>query len=179
MFCYGSSMMNDSMHHSELVSRLYEEETITFNQTRNMRETRFPDSRFPDFPISWFIIMYLILTILHSIFITYSPLTVSPLSYPIPYALPYPIPYTLPYILPYVLHHTLHHTLPYTHHHPPPDPLKLGSRLCKNDAQQVIMQTVEIFNGRTAMLATLGFVVQETVTGLPVVRETPQFFNFF
>lgn len=28
------------------------------------------------------------------------------------------------------------------------------------------MQTVEIFNGRTAMLATVGYVVQEIVTGI-------------
>jgi len=57
------------------------------------------------------------------------------------------------------------------------DPLKFGDRFCKDEQAKLIMQTVEIFNGRTAMLATVGFVVQEVVTGLPVVRETPQFFQ--
>lgn len=39
------------------------------------------------------------------------------------------------------------------------------------------MQGIEIYNGRIAMLATSGFVVQEFLTGLPVVSETPQFFG--
>lgn len=57
------------------------------------------------------------------------------------------------------------------------DPLNFGTRFCPDDSKKITMQTVEIFNGRMAMLATVGFVVQEYMTGLPVVRETPQFFN--
>ena len=94
------------------------------------------------------------------------------------------------------------------------DPFDFGNKFCKTAEAKLIMQTVEIFNGRTAMLATVGFVVQEAVTGnlpfihlsistnisglfavfltftskyfffisffclgLPVVRETPQFFQ--
>jgi len=58
------------------------------------------------------------------------------------------------------------------------DPLRLGVLLCPNAADKLLMQSAEILSGRTAMLATVGFVVQEYVTGLPVVRETPQFFYF-
>lgn len=39
------------------------------------------------------------------------------------------------------------------------------------------MQGIEIYNGRAAMLATMGFVVQEYVTRMPVVSETPLFFG--
>jgi len=39
------------------------------------------------------------------------------------------------------------------------------------------MQTIEVFNGRLSMVATVGFVVQEAVTGLPMVQETPFFFS--
>lgn len=56
------------------------------------------------------------------------------------------------------------------------DPLNFGTKLCKSEEQKIFMATVEIFNGRVAMLATVGFVVQEYLTGLPVIRETPQFF---
>jgi len=58
------------------------------------------------------------------------------------------------------------------------DPLRLGVLLCPSAADKLLMQSAEILSGRTAMLATVGFVVQEYVTGLPVVRETPQFFYF-
>ena len=34
----------------------------------------------------------------------------------------------------------------------------------------------ELTHGRTAMLAIVGFVVQEFLTKVPVVEETPQFF---
>ena len=56
------------------------------------------------------------------------------------------------------------------------DPLEFGPRFCPTDNSKMIMSTVEIFNGRMAMLATVGFAVQEFTTGLPVIRETPQFF---
>jgi hypothetical protein len=56
------------------------------------------------------------------------------------------------------------------------DPLQFGTRICTNDQSKRTMGTVEIFNGRMAMLAMLGFVVQEYITKLPVIRETPQFF---
>ena len=57
------------------------------------------------------------------------------------------------------------------------DPLGLSDKLCKTAADKVKMQKVEIFNGRLSMLATVGYVVQEAVTGAPVIRETPQFFR--
>ena len=37
-------------------------------------------------------------------------------------------------------------------------------------------QSVEIFNGRVAMLATVGYAIQEAITGVPVIRESPEFF---
>lgn len=39
------------------------------------------------------------------------------------------------------------------------------------------MQTKEIKHGRIAMLAILGFVAQEALYGIPVVQETPFFFQ--
>ena len=60
------------------------------------------------------------------------------------------------------------------------DPLQLGKLLCGNDNnKKLIIQTMEIFNGRMSMLAVVGYTVQETLTGLPVVRETPEFFQPF
>jgi len=41
------------------------------------------------------------------------------------------------------------------------------------------METVEITNGRLAMLAITGFSVQEFFWGTPVVDQTPLFFTFF
>eukprot|EP01031_Cornospumella_fuschlensis_P035377 gene35377-42874_t len=59
------------------------------------------------------------------------------------------------------------------------DPLGIGTLLCQDDAQKkVFLQNIEIFNGRLAMAASTGFVVQEYITGLPVVSETPEFFRF-
>eukprot|EP01036_Dinobryon_divergens_P022840 gene22840-31136_t len=58
------------------------------------------------------------------------------------------------------------------------DPLGLGQRLCGDDERsKQVLQTIEVVNGRIAMLATVGYVVQEYVTGLPVISETPQFFT--
>lgn len=56
------------------------------------------------------------------------------------------------------------------------DPLGLSKWFCDSEESKLVTQTVELFNGRVAMLAVVGFAVQELVTGLPVVRETPQFF---
>ena len=39
------------------------------------------------------------------------------------------------------------------------------------------METAEIKNGRLAMLAITGFAVQEFVTGVPVIEQTPWFFG--
>jgi hypothetical protein len=59
------------------------------------------------------------------------------------------------------------------------DPLKLGKAICGDDAKKkLLLQTVEIFNGRMSMLACVGFATQEALTGRPVVEETPQFFYF-
>lgn len=58
------------------------------------------------------------------------------------------------------------------------DPLKLGQLLCgSSEEKKLTLQTVEMFNGRMSMLATVGYSVQEYYTGMPVVRETPQFFT--
>eukprot|EP01035_Chromulina_nebulosa_P019700 gene19700-25622_t len=60
------------------------------------------------------------------------------------------------------------------------DPLKLGKYMSNDDKDlKFIIQTVEIFNGRIAMLAVVGYVVQEYITGLPVISETPEFFRPF
>ena len=42
---------------------------------------------------------------------------------------------------------------------------------------QMEMMTKELKHGRVAMMALLGFVVQEAVYGMPVVAETPFFFK--
>jgi hypothetical protein len=47
------------------------------------------------------------------------------------------------------------------------DPLQLGTLLCDgSDVKKVVVQSVEIFNGRVAMLATVGYAIQGT--GLPI-----------
>jgi hypothetical protein len=46
------------------------------------------------------------------------------------------------------------------------DPLNFKKTFCGNDKQKkLFMQTVEVFNGRVAMLAVVGFVAQEILTG--------------
>ena len=46
------------------------------------------------------------------------------------------------------------------------DPLNLGKLLCgEDDDRKLFVQTIEIFNGRMSMLACVGYVVQEFVTG--------------
>lgn len=58
------------------------------------------------------------------------------------------------------------------------DPLDLRGKLCGNDDEKKkLIQTIEIFNGRSAMLAVVGYTVQEYFTQLPVVSETPFFFG--
>lgn len=47
----------------------------------------------------------------------------------------------------------------------------------KNKDKQIEMQLKEIKHGRIAMMAILGFVVQEAIYNTPVVVETPQFFK--
>ena len=54
------------------------------------------------------------------------------------------------------------------------DPLGM---LPANKDGQMAMMTKEIKHGRLAMMALLGFVVQEAIYGVPVVAETPQFFT--
>ena len=57
------------------------------------------------------------------------------------------------------------------------DPLNFKETLTKTPEQKVQMQKIEICNGRVSMLATVGYVVQEIYTGLPVISETPEFFK--
>lgn len=47
----------------------------------------------------------------------------------------------------------------------------------KEKAGQMSMQTKEIKHGRLAMMAILGFVVQEVLYNTPVVSQTPFFFH--
>lgn len=54
------------------------------------------------------------------------------------------------------------------------DPLGLFP---EDKAGQLAMQTKEIKHGRVAMMAILGFVVQEALYRTPVTAETPFFFN--
>lgn len=58
------------------------------------------------------------------------------------------------------------------------DPLKLGKILCGNDSERrLLVQTMEIFNGRMSMLACVGYTAQEFFTGVPLISETPEFFH--
>eukprot|EP00980_Cylindrotheca_fusiformis_P005893 scaffold1242_cov123-Cylindrotheca_fusiformis.AAC.2 len=54
------------------------------------------------------------------------------------------------------------------------DPLGL---LPEDSAGQMSMMTKEIKHGRLAMMAILGFAIQEALYGIPVVKETPAFFT--
>jgi hypothetical protein len=56
------------------------------------------------------------------------------------------------------------------------DPLRLAG---KNDSQKFFMKEAEIFNGRLAMLAITGFAIQEFITNIPVINQTPVFFKPF
>ena len=57
------------------------------------------------------------------------------------------------------------------------DPLNLERKLTSGDPEkELLLQGIEVFNGRVAMLACMGYIVQEAMTSVPVVRETPQFF---
>jgi len=53
------------------------------------------------------------------------------------------------------------------------DPLGLG------EGKMEHMAEAEIKHGRAAMLAVVGFAVQEAIYGTPVVQQTPQFFKPF
>jgi hypothetical protein len=58
------------------------------------------------------------------------------------------------------------------------DPLSLDRKITDGDPEKrVFIQAIEVFNGRVAMLATVGFIVQEYLTKVPVVKETPEFFH--
>lgn len=56
------------------------------------------------------------------------------------------------------------------------DPLGLGG---KTEKQQFFMKEAEIFNGRLAMLAISGFAIQEALTNMAVINQTPIFFKPF
>ena len=47
----------------------------------------------------------------------------------------------------------------------------------EDKAGQMEMQTKEIKNGRVAMMAIVGFAIQEALYNVPVVNETPMFFQ--
>eukprot|EP00526_Cylindrotheca_closterium_P019799 CAMPEP_0113650006 /NCGR_PEP_ID=MMETSP0017_2-20120614/26596_1 /TAXON_ID=2856 /ORGANISM="Cylindrotheca closterium" /LENGTH=232 /DNA_ID=CAMNT_0000562465 /DNA_START=37 /DNA_END=735 /DNA_ORIENTATION=+ /assembly_acc=CAM_ASM_000147 len=54
------------------------------------------------------------------------------------------------------------------------DPLNL---MPEDKAGQMAMQTKELKHGRIAMMAILGYVIQEAIYGTPVVQQTPFFFT--
>ena len=54
------------------------------------------------------------------------------------------------------------------------DPLNLYP---KNNNNQINMQLAEIKHGRLAMVAIVGFAIQESYTSLSVIKETPFFFQ--
>ena len=56
------------------------------------------------------------------------------------------------------------------------DPLGLGG---KTEKQKFFMQEAELFNGRLAQLAIVGFAIQEFITKMAVINETPIFFKPF
>lgn len=54
------------------------------------------------------------------------------------------------------------------------DPLNL---LPEDKEGQMAMMTKELKHGRIAMMAILGYVIQEAVYGTPIVQQTPMFFT--
>ena len=47
-----------------------------------------------------------------------------------------------------------------------PDPFGLRQKICgDNDGRKTLIQSLEMINGRVAMLATVGFAIQEAYTG--------------
>lgn len=56
------------------------------------------------------------------------------------------------------------------------DPL---GRFGKTEEQRKFSQEAELFNGRLAMLAIVGFAIQEFITQTPVIEQTPLFFKPF
>lgn len=54
------------------------------------------------------------------------------------------------------------------------DPLNL---LPEDKEGQKAMMTKELKHGRIAMMAILGYVIQEAVYGTPIVQQTPMFFT--
>ena len=46
------------------------------------------------------------------------------------------------------------------------DPFGLRQKICgDNDGRKTLIQSLEMINGRVAMLATVGFAIQEAYTG--------------
>ena len=46
------------------------------------------------------------------------------------------------------------------------DPFGLRDKICgDNDGRKTLVQSLEMINGRVAMLATVGFAIQEAYTG--------------
>ena len=59
------------------------------------------------------------------------------------------------------------------------DPLGLYTALEGSARGRYLMETAEIKNGRLAMMAVLIYVIEEFVTGRPVVENTPVLFEPF
>jgi hypothetical protein len=57
------------------------------------------------------------------------------------------------------------------------DPLHLTEKFGTSREDRIRIQSLENWNGRIAMLAVMGYVVQEYWTQLPVITETPEFFG--
>ena len=59
------------------------------------------------------------------------------------------------------------------------DPLGLYTTFGDNAQAKMLMETAELKNGRLAMVAILSYVIEEVVSGKPVVELTPLFFEPF
>jgi hypothetical protein len=59
------------------------------------------------------------------------------------------------------------------------DPFGLYTALAPDDRGKFLMETAELKNGRLAMCAVFGYVVEELLTGKSVVSNTPIFFTPF